>query len=72
MEISFKNGSHIKAIGCKENKQSNFIYEILPTDDEIQKEIDELGLTNAITPEDVRNNIGKCLYELFCKKENEK
>lgn len=35
-----------------------------------KKEIDELGLTDTITPEDVRNHIGKCLYELFCKEAN--
>lgn len=71
MEIKFKNGSYIKSIDSKEVKRTRgFGYEILPTDEEIQKEIDELGLTDVITPDDVRNHIGKCLYELFCKEAN--
>ena len=71
MEIKFKNGSYIKSINSKETKRTQgYRYEILPTDEEIQREIDELGLTDTITPEDVRNHIGKCLYELFCKEVN--
>lgn len=70
MEIKFKNGSYIKSIDSKENKcTQGYRCAILPTDEEIQKEIDELELTDTITPDDVRNHIGKCLYELFCKQE---
>lgn len=71
MEIKFKNGSYIKSIDSNEVKRTEgYKYEILPTDEEIQKTIDELGLTSTITPDDVRNHIGKCLYELFRKEED--
>ena len=71
MQIKFENGSYIKSIDSKDVKRSQgYSYEVLPTDEEIQKEIDELGFTNVITPEDVRTDINKCLYELFRKEEN--
>ena len=74
MEIKFKNGSYIKTIDCEENKRPQIIgsyeYEVLPTDEDIQKLIDELRLTDTITPNDIRHHIGKCLYELFRKEEN--
>ena len=38
-----------------------------PTDEEIQKEIDEAGLTGVVKPEDVRKYIRERLYELYCE-----
>lgn len=45
-----------------------------PTDEELQKEIDDAGLTGVVKPEDVRRYIRQRLYEVYCevvaKKEN--
>lgn len=47
---------------------AEFTYELpLPMDEEIQKEIDAMGLTGNIKPEDVRNYIRENIYNLYCE-----
>lgn len=48
--------------------ENTFTYELpFITDDEIQKEIDAVCLTDTITPEFVRKYILSNIYDLFCK-----
>ena len=78
MEIKFQNGSYIKSIDSQKSRRPQTIeytYELPePTDEEIQKEIDEAGLTGIVKPEDVRKYIRERLYEVYseavAKKEN--
>ena len=42
-----------------------------PTDEEIQKEIDAMGFTGIIEPNDVRSHYRNKIQEAFCEKVKE-
>ena len=58
-----------KEIAANRNPQTTeYTYELPePTDEEIQNEIDEAGLTGVVKPEDVRKYIREKLYEVYCE-----
>lgn len=64
MRVEFKNGSYIKAFGSnRREKCREYLYNLLPTDAELQRDIDRLGFSNIITPKEIRENIFGCIYK---------
>ena len=64
MRVEFKNGSYIKCFGSKKVvKSGEYLYNLLPTDAELQRDIDRLGFSDIITPKEIRENIFGCIYK---------